>query len=275
MAETSDSNIAVINNFDQILESEGTAPDKKKMQFRTREDFIENGRALFQKHCGDRDLPLFFPDESSNEKFPLLSDFQQREKDDIDNESNNLSKIHKILASFKGPVLVLCGLKYNHCQFHLWDPDFDAMAGAKRETIPNCSIEHGSKIVGSNDFILFGPDYAVLIEVHPSVVSAESKASPNQKRRLSEKLSNQRTLIEFIRKIASAKESKTEGVSEFKVFRYIAFPLTNNISRISFSKAYGENFGVIKKNDLNYFAHWWADNITSSAPGHCEIVTGN
>ena len=223
MAETSDSNIAVINNFDQILESEGTAPDKKKMQFRTREDFIENGRALFQKHCGDRDLPLFFPDKSSNENFPLLSDMQQKEKDDIDNDSNNLSKIHKILASFKDPVLVLCGLKYNHYQFHLWDPDFDPEACAKRETIPNCSIEHGSKIVGSNDFILFGPDYAVLIEVHPSVVSAESKASPNQKRRLSEKLSNQQTLIEFIRKIASAKELKTEGVSEFKVLQIHRF----------------------------------------------------
>ena len=128
----------------------------------------------------------------------------------------------------------------------MWDQYFDPRACAKKETIPNCSIVHGTKIIGSNDFLVFGPNYAVLIDIHPSVVSAVSKTSPKQKRRLSEKVSYQQTSVDFIRKIASAKESKTEGVTDFKVFRYIA------ISRISkyFSKVYGEKFGVIKKNEL-------------------------
>ena len=246
-----------------------------KMQFRTKTDYIENGRPIFEKYCLDKDLPLFFPNKPSREILPLLSDLEQRKEYDNVNDWYGLKKVHKILASLKQPVLVLCDLRYNHNQFHLWDPDYDPEACAETKTVPNCSIEHRSKVVANNNFLLFGPDYVVIIDVHSSVLNADSRKVPDLN--LNKKISNQQTSVEFIRRIASVKESDTDKITDFKVFRYIAFPLADEnkvFLKTKLLRERGEKMGVIWKKDLNSFDEWWADNIISSASEQCEIVTG-
>ena len=63
------------------------------------------------------------------------------------------------------------GLKYTHSQFRLWDINHNRKSCSESGRNPSCKNPDADE--GEHDFVVFGPDYIVLIEVkNPSLLQA-------------------------------------------------------------------------------------------------------
>ena len=277
------------------------------MNSRTKQGFIENGRKFFEEHCTtSEESQLFFPNidvigPSQEAFYNWFRDFYQKTE-----EERFKIEIYKALKGSEGiqlPMIVLNQFIYNHEQLHLWDSKYEPEVCAKSNTVPNCSIEHVSTIVGCHDFVIIGPGYVVIIDVYTPITDmllrktyAGMKSdhaaleTSEEKRRssLNFKLSSKRASLELIRKIAStvlADQSECENVSDLlmdlKLFRYIAF-LGNDdeyrTSKVDEMKAKGEKIGVLGEENVNVinFKTWWIDTVLQSkSEKDYEIVRGN
>ena len=189
--------------------------DEIDLPFKSKEDFIINGEKLFHKYCSsDKHLPLFFPDITDKLTDYRLFRGNMYEKDET--KSNKI--IYKALKTLQQPVMVFYGINFSHNQFHMWDPNYDPEKCAKVEATPNCSIEHGSKIVGEMDFLIVGPKYIVVIDVHSRTASDDSVES---------KISKQQTSIQLmdqIGKTAPLSGNHSRNSDQYKVFQFCFFP---------------------------------------------------
>ena len=259
------------------------------MNSRTKQGYIEEGRKFFEKHCAtSKERQLCFPNIDvigpSQEPF-----YQKTEEEQFKIE------IYKALKGIEGiqlPMIVLNQFLYNHEQLHLWDPKYEPEMCAKSNTVPNCSIEHKSTIVGCHDFVIIGPDYVVIIDVYTpttDMLLQETALEISEEKRRSSlnfKLSSKRASLELIRKIASTvmvDQSECENVSDLlmdlKLFHYIAF-LGNDddyrTSKVDEIKAKGEKIGVLRKENVTNLKTWWIDTVLQSkSEKDYEIVRGN
>ena len=81
--------------------------------------------------------------------------------------------VYRALEKLKEPLIVFHSFEYTHKQFHIWDPNHDRKACGISVVKPNCKNADADE--GENDFVVFGPDYIVIIEVkNPSLAQTTS-----------------------------------------------------------------------------------------------------
>ena len=78
----------------------------------------------------------------------------------------------------KDPLIVFHGFEYSHDQFRIWDSNHDRKTCRYSEVKPNCKNAHADE--GEHDFVVFGPDYIVMIEVkNPSLAQTKTDNKTN------------------------------------------------------------------------------------------------
>ena len=270
------------------------------LKLKSKQEYIQNGKFFFEEHCNtSRGRPLFFPDiEISRKSGKLVAGGVPAIHKEPEADSCNLD-VYRAMKCLKQPVIILHKLIYSHNQFHMWQPTYNPEACAKQQTIPNCSLEHRSSVVGYHDFLLFGPDYVVIIDVYAPVTDEEVEKLRTSKPKLTShqvlerleeqcrsqlelKLTRQRRSLELIERIAKTVQSETETASKattaFKLFRYIAFPNKDeNCGIFIFNEMSdkGEKIGVMKEKDLADIQSWWVENINGSNIDQCETIRGD
>ena len=237
---------------------------ESNLQFKTKQDFIENGEKLFQKNCEAKHLPLFFPEVSSTvlEQLPLRPDLYNRHEDTC----NKI--IYNALKTLRQPVLVLHGITFNHNQFYMWDPKHDPEKCAKSDDIPNCSSDHNSTDMGKIDFLIIAPKCIVAIDTHP-----RNMIKPDT---IKKKLSNQRTAFQLIDRIGKKDMcgNASDVSDQYKFFQTILLPPLDLDKAL---KNYNQMSELKLMRDTDYldFNSWWDRNILAPSSNQGKLVYGD
>ena len=183
----------------------------REMIFETKEEFKEYARSLYKKRCVDSEGTQFFPDfHEGLQVTPGLNSYEL-----IENEAN--WDVYRSLKTMTDPELVLHCVTFNHNQFHIWDENYNAEVCAKSDEIPNCSIDHRYTKINRTDFVIFGSDYVVLINVCPWSFDDDEIIEPDD---MKHRVSNLRKMQELIVNVSRASSTKTR----FNVFKLLLFP---------------------------------------------------
>ena len=232
------------------------------MIFETKEDFKKYARDLFEKHCIDSKKTPFFPNyDEESETAPCFIGYEQNEVDAIWN-------VYCSLKTLSDPKLVLQRVAFNHNQFHIWDENYNPEACAKSEEIPNCSIDHRSAKINQTDFVIFGSDFVILINVCPWNFDEDEKIELED---LKNRVSNLRKMQELIAKVSQTSSSTTF----FKVFKFVAFPVTDIVPSIFSQLQNAENIGGITKEDILDFEQWLEQTIHNPMALEAKSLLGD
>ena len=81
--------------------------------------------------------------------------------------------VYRALEKLKEPLIVFHSFDYSHDQFRIWDSNHDRKTCSRSGVKPNCKNAHADE--AEHDFVVFGPDYIVMIEVkNPSLAQAKT-----------------------------------------------------------------------------------------------------
>ena len=86
--------------------------------------------------------------------------------------------VYRALEKLKEPLMVFHSFEYSHDQFTIWDSNHDRKTCRRSKIKPNCKNAHADE--GEHDFVAFGPDYIVMIEVkNPSLAQTKPDNKTN------------------------------------------------------------------------------------------------
>ena len=243
------------------------------MKFRIKEELIENGKILFDKHCGDKKFPLYFLNtylNDDNSHVGLISSDAYKYYGEPGHEA-----VCDALTSLESePVLVLQGITISNDQFEMWTTVNDSS-----EKLLNSANQDSSTVVLSTDFMVFGPNYIVLIDIVKN--SADNAYNAELESLILEKLRKQRKMKKLIWRVGQSNQPSGETREthpHFKVLRYIAFSRGSNRREISIleeTKNEGERVEVLNEAAFHVFQEWWDMNILESQPDHGENMRGD
>ncbi|XP_063713652.1 uncharacterized protein LOC134841549 [Symsagittifera roscoffensis] len=256
------------------------------MNFTNKEQYLEHGKLLFDKLgiaiLSPRCMPSV-PDRHIDDDEYLSDIFT-----DLDEFKSN-KDIFKILEDKKKSyILSLCEVNISHKQLQMWNPQHSPEDCAQTANIPNCSLEHRGKVEARNDFIVFGEDFIVLIQVvNRKAPNYDATTFPEKIR--TKELDQFKTvqLIQSLEKVCLQDKTKERDI---RVFRFFAYPKENEpqcVKLISSSAASVESaenrehscnehcIPVIVKEDWHNIEHWWEQNIVATEVKPFCIVKSN
>ena len=161
--------------------------------------------------------------------------------------------VYRALENLNEPITGFHGLKYSHLQFRIWEKSHEVRTCRMCRDHPNVDeCEH--------DFIVFGPDYIVLIEVkNPSIPQFSTLTSKNPITSAIEKAHLQfEKGLTLLQRILNSSEFENGDIYDIRVFRFVALP---NISPEQ--SKYVINTDVINGDDFNDFNSFWRLNVKS------------
>ena len=117
--------------------------------------------------------------------------------------------------------------------------------------------DHPNVDEGEHDFIVFGPDYIVLIEVkNPSIPQLSNSKSKNQVTSAIEKANIQfEKGLTLLQRISNCSQLENGDVFDIRVFRFVALP------NISPDQSKDVNTDIINGDDFKDFKLFWRVNV--------------
>ena len=232
------------------------------MSFENKEEFKEYAKGLFEKHCVDTEKPQFFPDfDEDSEVPPGVNSYEL-------NEVDANWDVYRSLKTLSNPEIVLHRVTFNHNQFHIWDENYNPEVCASSENIPNCSIDHRFTKINRTDFVIFGSDYVVLINVCPWSFDEDENIEPDD---IKNRISSLRKMQEMIVNVSR----ESSATTLFNIFKFIAFPKTD-IGPQKLSQLHNsENISSITEDDLLDFELWLEVTIHDPEAYSAESFLGN
>ena len=243
------------------------------------EKYFEVGDKIFEAFQTKDGFAEMFPSSPKQQYIDLYSE-EERSKAD---SSSNIVTDHQKQQDYEvealmfralerlqdGEITVIHGVKYTHYQYRVFCQHAPkGCNGCIKKKL------HGDE--GENDFVVFGPNYIVLIEVKNAFV--ESSEPTSIAKFVESAAKQQKKLLEIINAIATkhsqpgtfGESVELKGTSShenqlsnssipFKVFQFVAFPGSTIRPGLGVESDICE---YIIASDLESFESWWKQNVT-------------